>query len=94
MDPNLFCYSLKPAPKTFKLHESGIDIDMIGAKLFQSGGVMELKTMGYMDSTIRKFGFWTSDKWKHLYPQPNFKTIAGRSIKDEHPSPLSKYHFR
>ena len=46
------------------LQERGIDPDMIGAHSLRAGGAMALKIMGYADSTIRKFGRWTSDTWQ------------------------------
>ena len=36
---------------------------MIGAHSLRAGGAMALKIMGETDSTIRKFGRWTSDTW-------------------------------
>ena len=37
---------------------------MIGAYLLQAGGSIALKIMGYKDSTISKFGRWTSKTWQ------------------------------
>jgi len=43
---------------------------MIGAHPLHAGGAMALKTMGFNDSTIRKFGRWTSDIWQmHINSQ-------------------------
>jgi len=50
--------------KALNLQERGIDPDMIGAHSLCAGGAMALKIMGYADSTIRKFGRWTSDTWQ------------------------------
>ena len=49
------------AAKHLKLQERVIDTEMIGVHSLRSGGSMALKIMGYKDSTIRKFGHWTSD---------------------------------
>ena len=51
------------AKKSLNLQEKGIDPDMIGAHSLRAGGAMALKIMGETDSTIRKFGRWTSDTW-------------------------------
>ena len=53
----------RSAAKTLRLQERGIDPNMIGAHSLQAGGAMALKIMEYKDSTIRKFGLWTSDTW-------------------------------
>eukprot|EP00979_Chaetoceros_neogracilis_P012298 scaffold3199_cov232-Chaetoceros_neogracile.AAC.1 len=55
--------AVRAAAKALKLHDRGIDPDMIGAHSLRAGGAMALKIMGYKDSTIRKFGRWTSDTW-------------------------------
>ncbi len=63
------------AAKSLKLQEQGIDPDLIGAHSLRAGGAMALKLWGYKDSTIRKFGRWSSDTWQmyihsqieHLY---------------------------
>ena len=55
--------AVRTAAKALKLHDWGIDPDMIGTHSLRVGGAMALKIMGYVDSTIRKFGCWTSDTW-------------------------------
>jgi len=55
--------TVRNAAKELKLHDRGINPDMIGAHSLRAGGAMALKIMGYTDSTIRKFGRWTSDTW-------------------------------
>ena len=55
--------AVRAAAKALKLQDRGIDPDMIGAHSLRAGGAMALKIMGYADSTIRKFGRWTSDTW-------------------------------
>ena len=55
--------AVRMAEKYLKLQDRGIDLDLIGAHSLRAGGAMVLKTMGYVDSTIRKFGRWTSDTW-------------------------------
>ena len=52
------------ASTALNLQERGIDPDMIGAHSLRAGGAMALKIMEYADSTIRKFGRWTSDTWQ------------------------------
>jgi len=56
--------TVRTASKALNLQERGIDPDMIGAHSLRAGGAMALKIMGYADSTIRKFGRWTSDTWQ------------------------------
>ena len=55
--------AVRAAAKELKFHNHGIYLDMIGAYSLSTGGAMALKIMGYADSTIRKFGRWTSDTW-------------------------------
>ena len=55
--------TVRLAAKTLKLQDKGIDPDLIGAHSLRAGGAMALKIMGEKDSTIRKFGRWTSDTW-------------------------------
>jgi hypothetical protein len=56
-------HAVRQAAKSLNLQEKGIDPDMIGAHSLRAGGAMALKIMGETDSTIRKFGRWTSDTW-------------------------------
>ena len=56
--------AVRMASKALNLQDRGIDPDMIGAHSLRAGGAMALKIMGYSDSTIRKFGRWTSDTWQ------------------------------
>ena len=56
--------AVRTAAKALNLQDRGIDSDMIGAHSLRAGGAMALKIMGYADSTIRKFGRWTSDTWQ------------------------------
>jgi hypothetical protein len=56
--------AVRTASIALNLQERGIDPDMIGAHSLRAGGAMALKIMGYADSTIRKFGRWTSDTWQ------------------------------
>jgi hypothetical protein len=56
--------AVRVASTALNLQERGIDPDMIGAHSLRAGGAMALKIMGYADSTIRKFGRWTSDTWQ------------------------------
>ena len=48
--------TVRTATKSLKLHENGIDPDLIGAHSLRAGGAMSLKIMGYSDSTIQKIG--------------------------------------
>jgi hypothetical protein len=56
--------AVRTAAKALNLQKQGIDPDIIGAHSLRAGGAMALKLMGYKDSTIRKFGRWTSDTWQ------------------------------
>ena len=64
-----------PERITLKLHDRGIDPDMIGAHSLCAGGAMALKIMGYADSTICKFGRWTSNTWM-VYIHSQISKIA------------------
>ena len=55
---------VRTATKSLRMHENGIDPDLIGAHSLRAGGAMSLKIMGYNDSTIQKLGRWTSDTWQ------------------------------
>ena len=46
--------------KELKLHECGIDPDLVGAHSLRAGGAMALKLNGINDTTIMKIGRWTS----------------------------------
>ena len=48
------------AVTTLKLHQQGIDPDLVGAHSLRAGGAMALKLHGYNDTTIMKMGRWTS----------------------------------
>ena len=50
--------------KNLKPQERGVEPGIIGAHSLQEGGAMALKTMGYKNYTIRKFGLWTLDTWQ------------------------------
>ena len=56
--------AVRTAAKALNLQKQGIDPNIIGAHSLRAGGAMALKLMGYKDSTIRKFGRWTSDTWQ------------------------------
>ena len=43
-----------------KLHQHGIDPDLVGAHSLRAGGAMALKLHGIDDTTIMKIGRWTS----------------------------------
>ena len=55
--------AVRMAAKSLKLQDRGIDPDMIGSHSLRAGGAMALKITGESDSSIRKFGRWTSDTW-------------------------------
>ena len=48
------------ATKYPKLHQQGIDPDLILSHSLIAGGAMALKLNGYDDTTIKKLGRWTS----------------------------------
>jgi hypothetical protein len=51
---------VRTAAKQLKLHEQGIDPDLIGSHSLRAGGAMALKLHGENDTTIKKMGRWTS----------------------------------
>ena len=62
--------AVRAASKARNFHNQGINPDMIGAHSLRAGGAMALKIMGYSDSSIQKFGRWTSDTWQmHIHSQ-------------------------
>ena len=52
--------SIRTSAKSLKLHENGIDPDLIGVHSLRAGGAMALKLQGASDTTIKKQGRWTS----------------------------------
>ena len=52
--------AVRTAAKILKLDQHAIDPDLIGAHSLRAGGAMALKLHGYDDTTIMKFGRWTS----------------------------------
>ena len=55
--------AVRTAATALKLQERGINPDMIGLHSLHAGGAMALKIMGESNSSIQKFGRWTSDTW-------------------------------
>ena len=51
---------VRSAAKLLKLHEQGIDPDLIGAHSLRAGGAMALRLHGFSDTVIMKMGRWTS----------------------------------
>eukprot|EP00957_Ditylum_brightwellii_P025573 1932659-Ditylum_brightwellii.AAC.1 len=51
---------LRTAVKSLKLHEAGIDPNLIGVHSLRAGRAMALKLQGEADTTIMKHGRWTS----------------------------------
>ena len=45
--------------KELKLHENGIDPDLVSAHSLRAGGAMTLKLNGIKDTTIMKISRWT-----------------------------------
>ena len=53
--------SLRLAAASLRLQDTGIDLDLIGVHSLREGGAsMALKLHGYNDTTIKKFGQWSS----------------------------------
>ena len=52
--------TLRTAVQQLKLHECGIDPDLVGVHSLRAGGAMALKLQGTEDTTIKKQGRWTS----------------------------------
>ena len=51
---------IRLAATTLRLQDTGIDPDLIGVHSLRAGGAMALKLHGYSDTTIKKFGRWSS----------------------------------
>ena len=76
--------AVRMAAKSLKLQVRGIELDLIGAHSLRAVGAMALKIMGYADSKIRKFGYWTSDKWMmfiHSQISKFYKCVAQKMSK-------------
>ena len=54
---------------------------------------MALKIMGYNDSTIRKFGLWTSDTWQMYIHSQISKVSEGFLQKMSTPIPYQNISF-
>ena len=52
--------AVRQSAKSLKLHENGIDPDLIGAHSLRAGGAMALKLQKVNDTTIQKQGRWQS----------------------------------
>ena len=46
--------------KQLNLHKNGIDADLVGVHSLRAGGAMALKLSGESDTTIQKYGRWSS----------------------------------
>ena len=51
--------SIREAVRSLKLHDNGIDADLVGAHSLRAGGAMALKLNGANDTTIMKMGRWS-----------------------------------
>ena len=52
--------TIRHAAAALKLHENGIDPDLIGSHSLRAGGAMALKLQGVLDTIIQKQGRWRS----------------------------------
>ena len=52
--------AIQYAANALKLHENGIDPDLIGLHSLCAGGAMALKLQGVSDTIIQKQGHWRS----------------------------------
>ena len=50
---------IRAVVRTLKLHEAGIDPDLVGVHSLRAGGAMALKLQGKSDTTITKMGRWS-----------------------------------
>ena len=60
IDSSIIIRQIRCAASKLKLHEQGIDPDLIGAHSLRAGGAMALKLHGFEDTTIMKMGRWRS----------------------------------
>jgi hypothetical protein len=51
--------SITQAVKSLRLHNNGIDADLVGPHSLRAGGAMALKLTGNDDTTIMKMGRWS-----------------------------------
>ena len=49
--------------KELGLHKNGIDADLVGVHSLRAGGAMAMKLAGETDTTIKKYGRWSSNTW-------------------------------
>ena len=85
--------AVRTTAKTLKLHERVIDLNMIGAHSLRAGGAMELKIMGYKDSTIIKCIRCMSGTWKIYIHSQISKLSEGVSQKMSTTNPYQNISF-
>ena len=51
---------VRASVKALKLHENGIDADLVGSHSLRAGGAMAMKLHKHPDTTIKKMGRWSS----------------------------------
>ena len=59
ISPSDMITTIRSAVRTLKLHEAGIDPDLVGVHSLRAGGAMALKLRGKSDTTIMKIGRWS-----------------------------------
>ena len=84
---------VRTAAKSLKLSAQGIDPDLIGAHSLRAGGAMALKIHGYPDSTIRKFGRWSSDTWLMYIHSQISKLYEGVAAKMSQKVPFKNISY-
>ena len=67
------CCSSQSGRKYLNLQYHVIDPDLIGAHFLWVGRDMDLKTMGFYDSNIKKNGIWNSHTWEIYIHRKNAK---------------------
>ncbi len=60
IQPQDMMHALRTAVVNLKLHQNGIDPDLIGVHSLRAGGATALHLAGVADTTIQKQGRWTS----------------------------------
>ena len=54
---------LRLSVKQLGLHKNGIDPDLVGVHSLRAGGAMAMKLTDHSDTTIKKYGRWSSNTW-------------------------------
>jgi hypothetical protein len=80
--------SIRRSIKTLKLHEAGLDPDLVGTHSLRAGGAMALKLNKEDDSVIMKYGRWSSNTFLMYIHNQIGHLAEGISTKMSTPVPF------